>query len=258
MAFNITNFLSNVNKFGIAKTNMFEVFIGPATMPNIGPLNQMAEASGGTYPSSDDFLNFRCESVEFPGRGASVITHRVYGPLHQVPYNITVSPIVMTFLLSTALREKVFFESWMEYICGLDNVGQGPAPKYNARYYDDYKADIIISQYEPANQTKVYSAKLCEAFPLNVNPLSANRTDTNTAMKLTVQFAYKRWERDQSWQNLSFESRPMQTLPALASAGSAIAGAFASKMSPGVAQALGAATGVPAAAHNISNFLNAQ
>jgi len=182
MAFDIGEFLSDITKHGVSKPSQFDVvFTRPSKFS--GP------------PFSAEHLSFRCETAELPGRQVATTPYRIYGATHPVAYNHTNLPINLTFLCSEFLSEKVYFESWIEYIAGLTSNKADDTPRMNAQYYDNYVADMKIHQLQMNQNTKIYSAKFIEIFPTNVLPLTLDRKLQNEVHKVQVTFAYKRWAR---------------------------------------------------------------
>jgi len=182
MAFDIGEFLSDITKHGVSKPSQFDVvFTRPSKFS--GP------------PFSAEHLSFRCETAELPGRQVATTPYRIYGATHPVAYNHTNLPINLTFLCSEFLSEKVYFESWIEYIAGLTSNKPDDTPRMNAQYYDNYVADMEIHQFQMNQNTKIYSAKFIEIFPTNVLPLTLDRKLQNEVHKVQVTFAYKRWAR---------------------------------------------------------------
>lgn len=182
MAFDIGEFLSDITKHGVSKPSQFDVvFTRPShfSLPAFSP----------------EHLSFRCETAELPGRQVATTPYRIYGATHPVAYNHTNLPINLTFLCSEFLSEKVYFESWIEYIAGLTSNKPDDTPRMNAQYYDNYVADMEIHQFQMNQNTKIYSAKFIEIFPTNVLPLTLDRKLQNEVHKVQVTFAYKRWAR---------------------------------------------------------------
>ena len=182
MAFDIGEFLSDITKHGVSKPSQFDVVF---TRPS--------KFSGPSF--SPEHLSFRCETAELPGRQIATTPYRIYGATHPVAYNHTNLPINLTFLCSEFLSEKVYFESWIEYIAGLTSNKPDDTPRMNAQYYDNYVADMEIHQFQMNQNTKIYSAKFIEIFPTNVLPLTLDRKLQNEVHKVQVTFAYKRWAR---------------------------------------------------------------
>lgn len=103
------------------------------------------------------------------------------------------SEIVSGFLApkNNGLWEKSFFDDWLELISPTPqstNVGY-----YNMEYKDNYTTDITVNHYD-TNGYRTYSVNLIDAFPISVNQLALSWQD-ESILRLTVEFAYTRWER---------------------------------------------------------------
>lgn len=188
MPFNINEFVSNLNKFGIAKPSHFDVLIFP-------PSGLSTEVSSSDLPRE---LSFRAEQAELPGMAVTTTEYRSYGPQRKIAYGSLFEDTNMTFIASHNMREKVFFENWLEFISGL-NVD---SETFNIQYYDNYKSDIEIRQYNEKG-TFVYGVKLVDAFPLNITAMALNRTIVDDFHRLTVAISYRRWQKLPQWADQS-------------------------------------------------------
>jgi hypothetical protein len=139
---------------------------------------------GGSYS-----LLYRCESAQLPGKTLATTEQRTYGPIEKFPYLMTYSDVDLTFMVTDDMAQKVFFDRWFERI--------NPTNTNNFGYKSDYVADIIITQYDVTNRP-AYSVKLIDAYPVSMNQLDLDWS-TDSYHKLSVTFAYTRWERDFSF-----------------------------------------------------------
>jgi hypothetical protein len=89
----------------------------------------------------------------------------------------------MTFIVSDDMREKIFFDSWLDII--------NPTTDYNFQYKSNYATDITINQYNVNNQL-TYSVVLRDAFPLAINQLDLEWS-SESYHKLEIQFVYTNW-----------------------------------------------------------------
>jgi hypothetical protein len=158
-------------KYDPAKQNRFDVIIIPPTnLPFIGV-------------SSRD-LAFKCQTAELPGRTMATTEQKTYGPIEKFPYLTMFNDIDLTFIIEDDMRHKRFFDNWLNYI--------SPLSTNNYKYKSDYCCDIVINQYDLTDKLS-YSVRLIESFPLSVNQLSLDWS-SDDYHKLTVTFAYTRWE----------------------------------------------------------------
>jgi len=173
MAGNINEFKSSF-KTDVARPSRFDVSI-PIPL------------SLGFYISTARSLNMRCEITNLPGRTFETTEKKIgSAPIEKFPYHTNYQEVPMTFILSDDMNEKIFFDAWMELI--------NPTTDYNFQYKSNYAVDISINQYDVTNNVS-YSGLLEEAFPIDVNQLDMDWS-TDSYHKLTVVFAYKRWQNN--------------------------------------------------------------
>jgi hypothetical protein len=217
----IQDFISHLNKYtGPAIGNRFKVTINtPKALIGLSPNLKPTELGkddidnnniSGGYARN---LSFQCETAELPGRTLATFDARTYGPSKKYPYQTTYEDLNLTFICMnnlpsrsgrgsqnlTGLPEKRFFDNWMNVI--------NPINTYNFEYKDGYSTKISIIQYDimstdnsPNNNAVNYTVDFIEAFPISVNQLPLNWAD-DSILKLTVTFAYTRWEKFPKGQN---------------------------------------------------------
>lgn len=139
-------------------------------------------------------LNLRCESAELPGRSLATTTMKVYGVEEKFPYLTTYNDVSLTFIVGDDMKEKKFFDAWLNWI--------NPQVNFNFKYKNDYSVIVRINQYDVSNKLS-YSADLLEAYPIAVNPLSLDWS-ADGYHKLTVTFAFTQW-RDNSLETIGME-----------------------------------------------------
>jgi hypothetical protein len=129
-------------------------------------------------------LTFRCEKAEMPGRTFMTAEKKIgSAPVEKFPYQTTYNEMTLDFIVSDDMKEKIFFDSWMDLI--------NPTTDYNFQYKTNYAVDMSINQYDVSNKP-IYTATLIEAYPMQVNQLDLDWT-SDGYHKLAVQFVYKQW-----------------------------------------------------------------
>ena len=130
-------------------------------------------------------LSMRCEVTELPGRTFATTERKIgSAPVQKYPYQSTYNDVQMTFIVGGDMKERLFFDQWMEYI--------NPSSTYNFKYKNNYTTDIAITQYDMKNAV-TYKSVLISAYPLVVNQLDLDWTADNYH-RLTVVFAYTNWQ----------------------------------------------------------------
>jgi len=137
------------------------------------------------YYNTAKTLNYRCETAELPSKSYGTIEQKIYGPIEKYPNQMMFNDSTFTFILSDDMSEKLFFDGWMQLI--------NPNSTYDFAYKGDYATDIQVNQYDVTGEL-TYSVSLIDAFPISVNQLDLDWSNTDSHHKLTVVFAYKSWE----------------------------------------------------------------
>lgn len=128
-------------------------------------------------------LALRCESTQLPGRNFDTTPMKIYGVYENFPFQTSYDNITMTFLVSDDMKEKSFFDSWMNWI--------QPTITFDTKYKQDYAVLLRINQYDVQNKLSL-SIDLVDAFPIAVNQLDLDWS-SDAVHKLAVTFAYTSW-----------------------------------------------------------------
>ena len=191
MPFNITNFTSEINDKGFARSDFFEViFTG-------FPLKVVAAIEESTSPPTNvrtDFLSLRAESVTVPQRAITPIEYKDYGAPFKIGSTANYVEIDMTFILSSDMRERNFFLAWQDVIAGNHRLQSGNArgSSFDLGYFDEYKCDgIEIIHYEGGKEiAPSYITQLRDAYPLNVGVVTRSWASAEI-LKQSVTFTYR-------------------------------------------------------------------
>jgi hypothetical protein len=169
----LTNFIQSFSS-DIARPKQFDVTI-PAPLPLI------------PYLGTARNLSFRCESTQLPSRTFATAEQKFgSNPVEKHPYHSQYNDVDMTFIVSDDMKEKLFFDAWMEYI--------NPTITFDFNYKSDYISTLTINQYDVKNEL-TYSLNLIDAFPISVNQLDLDWSNEGYH-KLTVVFAYRYWQNN--------------------------------------------------------------
>ena len=174
----IADFKASFNK-DLARSNKFDVYIPvPIGMvPFIGTSRK---------------LNLRCESALLPGRNLETTSMKIYGVNELFPVATTYDNATLTFLVGDDMKEKTFFDSWLNWI--------QPTVTYDTKYKADYAVIIRINQYDVQNRLSL-SIDLIDAYPIAVNQMDLDWS-SDAIHKVAVTFAYTSWRNnDVDWRN---------------------------------------------------------
>jgi len=196
---------------GFARANRYEVMLhAPTGEKGTGKANLqsvfsqiMGVARGdGTVRKT----GLRCESISFPGRNLDTSPDtNIYGPTREIVSGFSFAEISATFVCSSDMREKLFFETWQRLAFDPQTWALG--------YYDDYVGAVDIHQLDEQDN-KRYGVQLIEAFPKTIaeQPLAYGSNDT--LHRINVTFSYRYWKNltDEADLPKSLQSRITEVL----------------------------------------------
>ena len=171
------------SKDGYARANRYEVMLnaptgekgtGKADLQNIFSKVMQAAKGDGTVRKT----GLRCESISFPGRNLDTTPDtNIYGPTREIVSGFSFAEITGTFVCSSDMREKLFFETWQRLAFDPQSWALG--------YYDDYVGSIDIHQLDE-NDNKRYGVQLIEAFPKTIAEQSLGYGQMTHYIKLVL------------------------------------------------------------------------
>lgn len=133
------------------------------------------------YTSMVKRLTLRCETCTLPGLSLHTEDRSIYGTPEKIAYLKNHEDLDVTFICSGDMKEKMFFDAWMNLIV--------PNSSKNPEFQDNYTTTINITHYGVDN-TKTYSVDVINAFPINVAPIEMSWDAKNQYMRLPVKFSY--------------------------------------------------------------------
>ena len=180
MAFNVNNFISNINKFGVLPTNKFDVEMSlpRALLSNIR--NETAR-----------LINMRADRVNLPGLLHDVVVNKRYGigPRQKTVSEVRYEPVSISFIeTKNAEIFKLFYE-WCRKCIGDHATNRPENPTYLFEYKEKYVTDINIHVYNDEG-IKAITLKLFQAFPIAIGDNTFSWNQTNSITKLSVSFEY--------------------------------------------------------------------
>lgn len=170
MPSNISNFVAEVSKNGLATANRFGVDIFPPP---------------GIQIPNADLASMLCDETSMPGLLIQTRSNRIYGAPHQqaVGFSYMGESIPFTFMLDRYLDVKFFIEAWMFNIFN---------PNTNdMTYQENYVSTVHLHQLDKADNI-VFTCVLVDAFPISMQMLPVGNSQANTH-RLNVSFAFRKW-----------------------------------------------------------------
>ena len=100
----VGTFLGVIAQNGLARKNRYKVHV-----EGIGPNKAIRNVPGLDLST----LNLMCESIAFPAQNLRSTPDTLrFGPEREQVQGVTYGEITASFICSTDLREKIFFEEW--------------------------------------------------------------------------------------------------------------------------------------------------
>lgn len=170
---NINEMIQAINRSGVAYSNRYELMFG---IPSVFPSGNPAELKN---------LTVRCDAITVPGRGFSTTPYRFYGPARNMPYEpIYSGEINISVILSADLRERKFFEDWMNFVCSRDNFKFG--------YYDDYITDLEITVFGK-DEAPTHKFFVEEVYPKSIGDLQMGYDKDNDYLRQDITLSFRKY-----------------------------------------------------------------
>lgn len=169
--FSITAFKNNIRSF--VRPNYFDVVLsGNPGLTNIS-----------------NTFSFRCEKAEFPGRTIATIDDMVGGgPALKLPYDVTYNDITLSIICAKDMKERGFFEEWMDNIIGPGGNNASGLVSYYSEYALGTKLEV--TQLDEKNGG-IFHYELYDVYPTALTPMNASWEETNTYQRFGVTLAYR-------------------------------------------------------------------
>lgn len=183
MAFKINEFSSNINNYGTLKTSKFDIIITP---PRI--LLGTGDISG--------LIKFRAEQINLPSVNLDLTPVNRYGigPKQKFATNVSYPDTVsITFLeVENGLIQRCMIH-WMNQIFTFHEPSVKTRLYYLTQYKDYITTIIGVTQY--MDDGKIGNMiDILDAFPVNLSVSPLSWSETNTLVKVKVEFAFTEWE----------------------------------------------------------------
>lgn len=171
----IDEFKAQLGKRGFSKPTLFYVEFDQ--LPEI--MNRMSEA---TSVSKD--LRFQAENAEFPGVQIMTTEMRHYDVMQKFAYGKTFDDLNITFRMDRDFQVKRFFDAWIDSIYNRETG--------DVFYKNSYTGSIRVTQMME-NGKSVYTIKMEDVFPTQVQSVQVGWDANGQYTKLNVVFSYKKY-----------------------------------------------------------------
>jgi len=201
MPFNINDFMTNIQQYGVSSTSKFDVNI---SLPKIFTNTQNSSILQSELPR---LLSLRAEHVNLPVVAllSNETSRYGLGPMVKQPYNAVFGDIKMTFIADKNGSIYTFFYSWINSIynfaetsttSGTSTVGSTTTftlPRYTTMYDDDVVSPKIDINIYDNTGALIQTAYMTRAKPIMFAASPLSWEQTNNLFKITVGFTFKEW-----------------------------------------------------------------
>ena len=98
---------------------------------------------------------------------------------------MTFTDLNLTFICSSNMKEREFFDKWMEIIVGNGSL--------KSSYYDDFVSEnLTVNLYKGEGKEKSCRFTFHKVYPLAISSQNVSWA-TSDVLKLTVNFSYEKW-----------------------------------------------------------------
>ena len=172
----VGKFLGVIGKQGLARKNRYKVYV-----EGIGPNKAIKKV-----PSLDlATLNLMCESIAFPAQNLRSTPDTLrFGPEREQVQGVTYGEITASFICSTDMREKRFFEEWHKLVFNQDS--------WEVSYYDQFIGSMQIIQ-DDRKDDAAYAVKLFEVYPKTITQMDVGYAQNDAYHSLSIEFQYHKW-----------------------------------------------------------------
>ena len=188
--FNIAEFNSKVNKYGVLKTSGVAVTLTPPR----GIVLQLG------FNMAD--IPFMAEATNIPGVSLATteIRRHGYGVIEKKPYVPIFTDIEIVFRADKRAELYKFFQQWMRMIINFDgrnsinsDTGIISGQKlYEVAYKDFYMSTLAVHVLNNQGEEPL-TVVMTEAYPIFLGPVGMAWGSVNDYVKFTVKFTFRDW-----------------------------------------------------------------
>ena len=155
--------------------------------------------SGAKYGNinNQELIQLSCSDATLPGSSlaTSEINNDYSGVTERHAYRRLYDDRAdFTFYVDNDYKILDFFENWISYIAGEDDLREQRSPNYTYRVNfpkNYYSPSMYIVKFEK-DYKRAFSYKYINAFPISINSMPVSY-DSSQLLKCTVSFSYSRY-----------------------------------------------------------------
>jgi hypothetical protein len=174
-------------------------FKPPSGADNFLNSRENAGFLGASYNTQNqELIQLSCSEASLPGSSLATneINNDYTGVTERHAYRRLYDDRAdFTFYVDAEYRIIDFFENWISYVVGENNLREQENRTYNYRvnFPDQYKTDhLYITKFERDYAGKNLSYKFINAYPISINSMPVSY-DSSQLLKCTVSFTYSRY-----------------------------------------------------------------
>lgn len=180
-SFKISDFKSKVGQ--LVRPNLFRA--------SLTGYSKIEGLTSGSLDNIDSTFEFRCEKAELPGRTIATVDDAVGGgPAMKLPYDVTYNDMVLSIICSADMKERIFFENWIDKIIGYGGSNHAGL----LAYYNDYALGVKLFVEQLDEQGNILLGyEMHDVYPIAITPMNATWEETNTYQRFGVTLAYRHY-----------------------------------------------------------------
>ena len=189
--FSISDFKTAIGK--PVRPNLFKASI--IAWESSDPNNQLAAFLALNGVTDINEFSFRCEKAEFPGRTIATSEDTGGGgPSLKLPYDVTYNDIQLSIICSADMKERLFFESWMDSIVAPAGNKSGNGAGGLVSYFEHYARGISL-QVQQLNEAGnvIITYHMHDIYPTALSAMNATWEETNSYQRFGVTLFYRHY-----------------------------------------------------------------
>lgn len=183
--FKISEFKNAIGK--VARPNLFIARIGANIIGLDDDVEGDDENVSEELPDIQLTFPFRCEAAELPGRTLATMDDMGgAGPALKLPYDVTYNDINLTIICSQDMKERRYFEGWLDRI-----IGKAGSKGGLVNYFENYATGVLeIEQLNEKGEVLI-QYKIENVYPIAITAMTASWDDRDTYQRFGVTLAYR-------------------------------------------------------------------
>jgi hypothetical protein len=191
--FSISDFKTAIGK--PVRPNLFKAVLRGWDKASTDENDQLAAYLARNDVTDIDEFSFRCEKAEFPGRTIATSEDTGGGgPSLKLPYDVTYNDIQLSIICSADMKERLFFESWMDSIIGPAGEKVGFSTGGLVSYFEHYARGISLEVQQLDESGEIIIAyTMNDIYPTALSAMNATWEEVNSYQRFGVTLFYRHY-----------------------------------------------------------------